>query len=71
MFESWQDVAAALLALGALAYLIRRKLRARARACEGCGPTGCASSTTTARPTLVTISIVPPTPRRATTSEVE
>jgi hypothetical protein len=65
MFESWQDVVAALLALGALIYLIRRRLRARARACEGCGPAGCAPTPAATRPTLVAISIAPPTARRA------
>ena len=71
MFETWQDVAAALLALAALGYLIRRRLRARTRTCEGCGPDGCASTSAAARPNLVTISIVPPTTRRASTTDVE
>jgi hypothetical protein len=37
----WQDVLAGLVALAALGWLVRRRLRARGAACEGCEG-GCA-----------------------------
>lgn len=65
MFETWQDVAAGLLALAALGWLIRRRRRARAAACDGCASGGCATPPEAAPAAeLVTISrpAVPPGP---------
>jgi len=36
-----QDVIAGLAALGALGYLVRRRLRSKGAACEGCPSGGC------------------------------
>jgi len=53
-----QDVIAGLAALGALGYLVRRRLRSKGAACEGCPSGDCAAAERSeARPAggLVTI----------------
>lgn len=37
--QHWQDIVVALVALGALVYYVRRRLRSRGADCEGC-PSG-------------------------------
>lgn len=56
MFETWQDVAAGLLALAALGWLIRRRRRRRAAACDGCASAGCATPPPAPAAPLVAIS---------------
>ena len=56
----WQDALAGLAAVAALAYLVRRRLRASGAACEGCEAGGCAPEaarrrTEAAAPRLVRI----------------
>lgn len=41
MSALWQDVLAGVTAVAALAYLVRRRLRVRGAACEGCEAGGC------------------------------
>lgn len=66
---SGQDVLAGLAALAALAWLVRRRLRTRGAACEGCESGGCAADrgaeAASAPPRLITIESSAGTPEEA------
>ena len=60
IFEYWQDIAVGVAVLAALAYYVRRRLRARGAACEGCASDACATGAetppgTVGRPDLIAV----------------
>jgi len=60
----WQDAVVALIVLGAVVYLVRRRLRARNSTaacsnCEGCAATPAASAAPAGGETLVSIGLAP------------